>query len=69
MQLLLRLTASSARWSREKARWQADQRPSLYDRLNATVADMQGIVNKWGQAKQPCKLFNDDALYNKANAP
>jgi len=43
--------------------------PSLYDRLNATVADMQGIVNRVGAGQGSLgKLFNDDALYNKANA-
>jgi phospholipid/cholesterol/gamma-HCH transport system substrate-binding protein len=43
--------------------------PALYDRLNATVADMQGIVNKVGAGQGSLgKLFNDDTLYNKANA-
>jgi phospholipid/cholesterol/gamma-HCH transport system substrate-binding protein len=43
--------------------------PSLYNRLNATVAEMQGIVNKVGQGQGSLgKLFNDDTLYEKANA-
>jgi phospholipid/cholesterol/gamma-HCH transport system substrate-binding protein len=43
--------------------------PSLYDRLNATVGDLQVIINKVGEGQGSLgKLFNDDALYNKANA-
>ncbi len=43
--------------------------PALYDRLNATVADLQGIVNKVGAGQGSLgKLFNDDSLYIKANA-
>ena len=43
--------------------------PGLYNRLNATVADMQGLVNKVGSGQGSLgKLFTDDALYNKANA-
>jgi len=43
--------------------------PSLYNRLNATVADLQGLVNKVGQGQGSLgKLFNDDTLYMKANA-
>jgi len=42
--------------------------PSLYDRLNSTVADMQGIVNKVGAGQGSLgKLFTDDTLYLKAN--
>ncbi len=43
--------------------------PTLYNRLNATVAEMQGIVNRVGQGQGSLgKLFNDDTLYEKANA-
>jgi phospholipid/cholesterol/gamma-HCH transport system substrate-binding protein len=43
--------------------------PSLYNRLNDTVGDLQGIINKVGEGQGSLgKLFNDDALYNKANA-
>ena len=43
--------------------------PSLYDRLNSTVADLQGIINKVGSGQGSLgKLFNDDTLYAKANA-
>ena len=43
--------------------------PTLYNRLNATVLDMQGIVNKVGSGQGSLgKLFTDDTLYAKANA-
>ncbi len=43
--------------------------PSLYNRLNATIADLQGLVNKVGAGQGSLgKLFNDDTLYTKANA-
>ena len=43
--------------------------PTLYNRLNATVLDMQGIVNKVGAGQGSLgKLFTDDTLYAKANA-
>jgi phospholipid/cholesterol/gamma-HCH transport system substrate-binding protein len=43
--------------------------PSLYNRLNSTVADLQGLINKVGQGQGSLgKLFNDDTLYTKANA-
>lgn len=43
--------------------------PTLYNRLNATIADMQSLVNKVGSGQGSLgKLFNDDTLYNKANA-
>jgi len=43
--------------------------PTLYNRLNAMIGDMQGIVNKVGAGEGSLgKLFNDDTLYNKANA-
>lgn len=43
--------------------------PTLYNRLNATIADMQAVVNKVGSGQGSLgKLFNDDTLYNKANA-
>jgi len=43
--------------------------PSLYNRLNSTVADLQVVVNKVGAGQGSLgKLFNDDTLYNKANA-
>ncbi len=42
--------------------------PGLYNRLNATVGDMQGIINKVGAGQGSLgKLFTDDTLYNKAN--
>ena len=43
--------------------------PTLYDRLNATVGDMQGLVNKVGAGQGSLgKLFTDETLYAKANA-
>jgi phospholipid/cholesterol/gamma-HCH transport system substrate-binding protein len=43
--------------------------PSLYNRLNATIGEMQGLVGKVAQGQGSMgKLFNDDALYEKANA-
>ena len=43
--------------------------PTLYNRLNAMIGDMQGIVNKVGAGEGSLgKLFNDDTFYNKANA-
>jgi phospholipid/cholesterol/gamma-HCH transport system substrate-binding protein len=43
--------------------------PSLYNRVNATVAEFQGLVNDIAQANGSLgKLIEDDDLYNKANA-
>ena len=43
--------------------------PTLYNRLNAMIGDMQGIVNKVGAGEGSLgKLFNDDTFYNKANS-
>lgn len=43
--------------------------PSLYNRVNATVAEFQSLVNDIAQANGSLgKLIEDDALYNKANA-
>ncbi len=43
--------------------------PTLYDRLNSTVADLQVLINKVGSGQGSLgKLFNDDTLYTKANA-
>lgn len=43
--------------------------PSLYNRVNATVAEFQTIVNDIQQANGSLgKLIEDDELYNKANA-
>jgi phospholipid/cholesterol/gamma-HCH transport system substrate-binding protein len=43
--------------------------PTLYNRLNSTVNDFQGLVNQVSQGKGTLgKLFNDDELYRKANA-
>jgi phospholipid/cholesterol/gamma-HCH transport system substrate-binding protein len=43
--------------------------PTLYNRLNAMIGDMQGIVNKVGAGEGSLgKLFNDETFYNKANA-
>ena len=43
--------------------------PSLYNRVNATVAEFQGLVNDIAQANGSLgKLIEDDELYNKANA-
>ncbi len=43
--------------------------PALYNRLNATVNEFQGLVNQVAQGKGTLgKLFSDEELYNKANA-
>ena len=43
--------------------------PGLYNRLNSTIAEMQGLVGKVARGEGSMgKLFNDDALYTKANA-
>ena len=43
--------------------------PSLYNRVNATVAEFQNVVNEISQGQGSIgKLINDDTLYNKANA-
>ena len=43
--------------------------PSLYNRVNATVAEFQNLVNDISQGKGSIgKLITDDELYNKANA-
>jgi len=43
--------------------------PTLYNRLNSTVNEFQGLVNQVAQGKGTLgKLFNDETLYNKANA-
>jgi phospholipid/cholesterol/gamma-HCH transport system substrate-binding protein len=43
--------------------------PSLYNRVNATVAEFQGLVNDIAQGNGSLgKLIEDDELYNKANA-
>jgi len=43
--------------------------PTLYDRLNATVNQFQGLVNQVAQGKGTLgKLFSDEELYQKANA-
>ena len=43
--------------------------PTLYNRLNATVNEFQGLVNQVAQGKGTLgKLFSDEELYNKANA-
>lgn len=43
--------------------------PSLYDRLNATVNQLQGLMTQVTQGNGTIgKLISDDALYNKANA-
>ena len=43
--------------------------PGLYNRLNATIADLHGLVGKVARGEGSMgKLFNDDALYVKANA-
>jgi phospholipid/cholesterol/gamma-HCH transport system substrate-binding protein len=42
---------------------------ALYNRVNATVAEFQSLVNDIAQANGSLgKLIEDDALYNKANA-
>jgi len=43
--------------------------PALYNRLNSTVSEFQGLVNQVAQGKGTLgKLFSDEELYNKANA-
>jgi len=43
--------------------------PTLYNRLNSTVNEFQGLVNQVAQGKGTLgKLFSDEGLYNKANA-
>ena len=43
--------------------------PTLYNRLNATLGDMQGVMGKVSHGEGSLgKLFNDDTLYQKANA-
>lgn len=43
--------------------------PMLYNRLNATVNEFQGLVNQVAQGKGTLgKLFSDEELYNKVNA-
>jgi len=43
--------------------------PTLYNRLNATVNQFQGLVSEVTEGKGTLgKLVSDDALYNKANA-
>ena len=43
--------------------------PNLYNRLNSTVNEFQGLVNEVGNGKGTLgKLFTDDQLYTKANA-
>jgi phospholipid/cholesterol/gamma-HCH transport system substrate-binding protein len=43
--------------------------PSLYNRVNATVAEFQNLVNDIAQGNGSIgKLIEDDELYNKANA-
>jgi phospholipid/cholesterol/gamma-HCH transport system substrate-binding protein len=43
--------------------------PTLYDRLNATVNEFQGLVNQVAQGKGTLgKLFSNEELYQKANA-
>jgi phospholipid/cholesterol/gamma-HCH transport system substrate-binding protein len=42
--------------------------PTLYNRLNSTVNEFQGLVNQVAQGKGTLgKLFSDEELYNKAN--
>jgi len=43
--------------------------PSLYNRVNTTVAEFQKLVNDISEGQGSLgKLITDDALYNKANA-
>jgi phospholipid/cholesterol/gamma-HCH transport system substrate-binding protein len=43
--------------------------PTLYNRLNTTVNEFQGLVNEVAQGKGTLgKLFTDEELYSKANA-
>ena len=41
----------------------------LYNKLNTTVSEFQGLVNQVAQGKGTLgKLFSDEELYNKVNA-
>ena len=43
--------------------------PTLYNRLNSTVNEFQGLVNEVAQGKGTLgKLFSDEELYQKVNA-
>ena len=43
--------------------------PTLYNRVNTTVTEFQGLVSEISGGKGSLgKLLNDDELYNKANA-
>jgi phospholipid/cholesterol/gamma-HCH transport system substrate-binding protein len=43
--------------------------PTLYDRLNGTVNEFQGLVNQVAQGKGTLgKLFSNEELYDKVNA-
>jgi phospholipid/cholesterol/gamma-HCH transport system substrate-binding protein len=43
--------------------------PALYNRLNSTVSEFQGLVNQVAQGEGTLgKLFTDEELYQKANA-
>jgi phospholipid/cholesterol/gamma-HCH transport system substrate-binding protein len=43
--------------------------PTLYNRLNGTVSEFQGLVNQVAQGKGTLgKLFSNEELYNKVNA-
>jgi phospholipid/cholesterol/gamma-HCH transport system substrate-binding protein len=43
--------------------------PTLYNRVNTTVTEFQGLVSEISEGKGSLgKLLNDDELYNKANA-
>ncbi len=43
--------------------------PALYNRLNSTVSEFQGLVNQVAEGKGTLgKLFSDDELYRKASA-
>jgi phospholipid/cholesterol/gamma-HCH transport system substrate-binding protein len=43
--------------------------PMLYNKLNATVAEFQGLVNQVAEGKGTLgKLFSDEELYHKVNA-
>jgi phospholipid/cholesterol/gamma-HCH transport system substrate-binding protein len=43
--------------------------PTLYNKLNSTVSEFQGLVNQVAQGKGTLgKLFSDEELYNKVNA-
>ena len=44
--------------------------PTLYNRLNATVNEFQGLVNQVAQGKGTLgKLFSDEELYKKPTPP